>query len=167
MASETLEAPPDFHDLLRAPNTAVLSTVLPDGSLQGSPVWYWFDGVLVHVSTLAGRQKYRNLRRDPRLALTVFDPAQPLRYIEIRGTAELHDDPDSKMRDRIAVKHGFPDGMAFDPPDAKRVIAGVRGDQLSVRKASRRIVMACAIAARAAWVRLSMLRFMKSCVVPS
>ena len=49
VASETLQAPPDFHDLLRAPNTAVLSTVLPDGSLQGSPVWYWFDGVLVHV----------------------------------------------------------------------------------------------------------------------
>ncbi len=56
VASETLEAPPDFHDLLRAANTAVLSTVLPDGSLQGSPVWYWFDGVLVHVSTLAGRR---------------------------------------------------------------------------------------------------------------
>ena len=125
VASETLEAPPDFHDLLRAPNTAVLSTVLPDGSLQGSPVWYWFDGVLVHVSTLAGRQKYRNLRRDPRLALTVFDPAQPLRYIEIRGTAELHDDPDGEMRDRIAVKHGFPDGTAFDPPGAKRVIATI------------------------------------------
>ena len=106
MASETLEAPPDFHDLLHAPNTAVLSTVLPDGSLQGSPVWYWFDRVLVHVSTLAGRQKYRNLRRDPRLALTVFDPAQPLRYIEIRGTAELHDDPDGEMRDRIAVNAG-------------------------------------------------------------
>ena len=32
-----------------------LSTVLPDGSLQGSPVWYWFDGVLVHVSTLGGQ----------------------------------------------------------------------------------------------------------------
>ncbi len=125
MASETLEAPPDFRDLLRAPNTAVLSTVLPDGSLQGSPVWYWFDGVRVHVSTLAGRQKYRNLRRDPRLALTVFDPAQPLRYIEIRGTAELHDDPDGEMRDRIAVKHGFPDGTAFDPPGAKRVIATI------------------------------------------
>ena len=125
VASETLEAPPDFHDLLRAPNTAVLSTVLPDGSLQGSPVWYWFDGVRVHVSTLAGRQKYRNLRRDPRLALTVFDPAQPLRYIEIRGTAELHDDPDGEMRDRIAVKHGFPDGRAFDPPGAKRVIATI------------------------------------------
>jgi PPOX class probable F420-dependent enzyme len=77
------------------------------------------------VSTLAGRQKYRNLRRDPRLALTVFDPAQPLRYIEIRGTAELHDDPDGEMRDRIAVKHGFPDGTAFDPPGAKRVIATI------------------------------------------
>ena len=63
VTSENLEAPPDFHDLLRAPNTAVLSTVLPDGGLQGSPVWYWFDGALVHASTLAGRQKYRNLRR--------------------------------------------------------------------------------------------------------
>lgn len=98
---------------------------LTDGSLQGSPVWYWFDGVLVHVSTPASRQKYRNLRRDPRLVLTVFDPAQPLRYIEIRGTAELHDDPDGEMRDRIAVKHGFPDGTAFDPPGAKRVIATI------------------------------------------
>ena len=53
----------------------------------------------------------------------MFDPAQPLRYIEIRGTAELHDDPDGEMRDRIAV--GFPDGTAVDPPGAKRVIATI------------------------------------------
>lgn len=121
MASEAPKAPSDFHDLLRSPNTAVLSTVMPDGSLQGSPVWYWFDGERVHVSTVAARQKYRNLRRDPRLALTVFDPTQPLRYIEIRGAAELHDDPDGEMRDRIAVKHGFPDGKAFDSPGDERV----------------------------------------------
>jgi PPOX class probable F420-dependent enzyme len=125
VASEALRAPPDFHDLLRAPNTAVLSTVMPDGSLQGSPVWYWFDGVRVYVSTVAARQKYRNLQRDPRLALTVFDPAQPLRYIEIRGTAELSDDPDGEMRDRIAVKHGFPDGKAFDSPGDARVTVAI------------------------------------------
>ena len=75
----------------------------------------------MHVSTVVARQKYRNLRRDPRLALTVFDPARPLRYIEIRGTAELHDDPDGEMRDRIAVKHGFADGKAFDAPGDERV----------------------------------------------
>jgi len=121
MASESPKAPSDFHDLLNAPLTAVLSTVMGDGSLQGTPVWYWFDGAHVDVSTVTARQKYRNLKRDPRLALTVFDPARPLRYIEIRGTAELHDDPDGEMRDRIAVKHGFPDGRAFDPPGAERV----------------------------------------------
>ena len=121
MASSVLKAPPDFEDLLRAPNTAVLGTVMGDGSLQGSPVWYWFDGERVHVSTVVARQKYRNLRRDPRLVLTVFDPAQPLRYIEIRGTAELNDDPAGDMRDRIAVKHGFPDGRMFDAPGDERV----------------------------------------------
>jgi PPOX class probable F420-dependent enzyme len=121
MASEAPKAPSDFHDLLQGPHTAVLSTLMNDGSLQGSPVWYWFDGVSVHVSTVTARQKYRNLKRDPRLALTVFDPDQPLRYIEIRGTAELHEDPDGEMRDRIAVKHGFPDGRVFDPPGAARV----------------------------------------------
>ncbi|MGA2929142.1 MAG: PPOX class F420-dependent oxidoreductase [Solirubrobacteraceae bacterium] len=121
MASEIVETPSDFHDLLAGPNTAVLSTLMPDGSLQGSPVWFWFDGVRVHVSTVKARQKARNLRRDPRMALTVFDPAHPLRYIEIRGTAELHDDRDGAMRDRIAVKHGFPDGKAFDSPGDERV----------------------------------------------
>jgi PPOX class probable F420-dependent enzyme len=121
VASETLRAPSDFEDLLRAPNTAVLGSVMGDGSLQGSPVWYWFDGASVHVSTVVARQKYRNLRRDPRLVLTVFDPARPLRYIEIRGTAELQADPDGAMRDRIAVKHGFPDGRMFDAPGDERV----------------------------------------------
>jgi PPOX class probable F420-dependent enzyme len=121
VASETLTAPPDFEDLLRGPNTAVLGTVMPDGSLQGSPVWYWFDGASVYVSTVMARQKYRNLRRDPRLVLTVFDPEQPLRYIEIRGTAELHEDPAGEMRDRIVLKHGFADGSMFDAPGDERV----------------------------------------------
>jgi PPOX class probable F420-dependent enzyme len=94
VASEALTAPPDFDDLLLAPNTAVLGTVMADGSLQGSPVWYWFDGARVHVSTVAARQKHRNLQRDPRLVLTAFDPALALRYVEIRDTAELSDDPD-------------------------------------------------------------------------
>jgi hypothetical protein len=53
--------------------------------------------------------------------LTVFDPAEPLRYIEIRGAAELQEDPDGEMRDRIAVKRGFPDGRMFDGPGDQRV----------------------------------------------
>lgn len=121
MNTELVAIPLAYHDLLTAPNTAVLSTLSPDGSPQNTPVWFWFDGTSVHVSTVKGRQKYRNLVRDRRLAFTVVDPAQPLRYIEVRGTAELQDDPVGEMRDRIAAIHGYADGSVFDPPDAVRV----------------------------------------------
>ena len=110
-----------YHDLLEAATTAVLTTVMPDGSPQGSPVWFWFDGEAVVVSTTADRLKYRNVVREPRVAFTVFDPAAPLRYLEVRGRAVLEEDPPGEMRDRIARKHGFADGTAFDAPGARRV----------------------------------------------
>jgi PPOX class probable F420-dependent enzyme len=113
--------PESFRDLLEAPNTAVLTTLLADGSPQGSPVWFWFDGTAVHVSTTAQRLKHRNVLRDPRVSLTIVDPAKPLRYLEIRATAELEDDPEGILRDLIAAKHGYADGAAFDPPGSTRV----------------------------------------------
>ncbi|MEM9565531.1 MAG: PPOX class F420-dependent oxidoreductase, partial [Actinomycetota bacterium] len=113
--------PSDYHDLLTAPNTAVLTTLRADGGPNGSPVWFWFDGDEVVVSTRAERAKHRNVLRDPRVSLTVVDPERPLRYIEIRADAEIEPDPDGAMRDRIAAKHGYDDGGAFDPPGATRV----------------------------------------------
>jgi PPOX class probable F420-dependent enzyme len=110
-----------YHDLLHAPNTAVLASLLPDGTPQASPVWFWFDGERIMVSTTAERQKHRNVKRSPDVALTVVDPDQPLRYLEIRGRVELADDPEFVIRDAIARKHGFPDGGAFDEPGSHRV----------------------------------------------
>jgi PPOX class probable F420-dependent enzyme len=116
-----LQIPSAYHDLLTAANTAVFTTLQVDGSPNSSPVWFWFDGDDVFVSTLAERSKHRNLQRDPRVSLTVVDPERPLRYIEIRGTVEIEDDPNGQLRDRIAAKHGYEDGAAFDPPGATRV----------------------------------------------
>ena len=127
MAQPTPSLPEAFRDLLLGANTAVLTTLLADGSPQGSPVWYWSDdGRDLQISTTADRLKHRNVLRDNRVSVTIVDPARPLRYLEVRGTADIEDDPDGVVRDRIAVKHGFSDGAAFDEPGARRVTLRIR-----------------------------------------
>ncbi len=115
----------DYQDLLTAANTAVFVTIGPDGAPHASPVWFLFDGTNVSVSTTADRQKHRNMVRDHRVAFTVFDPAKPLRYLEIRGTVNLTDDTNNTDRDAVARKHGFADGAGFDGPGARRVTATI------------------------------------------
>ncbi len=115
----------EFRPLLEQPNTAVLVTLGPDGSPHASPVWFCLDGTRVLVSTTEDRQKHRNVRRDPRVALTVFDPASPLRYVEVRGLVTVAEDPDGALRDRIARSHGFADGSSFDSPGARRVVLSI------------------------------------------
>lgn len=116
-----MEIAPAYHDLLVAAHTAVLTTLQADGSPNSSPVWFWFDGERITVSTLAERAKHLNVARDPRVSFTVIDPERPLRYLEVRATASVEADPDGATRDRIAAKHGYADGAAFDPPGSTRV----------------------------------------------
>ncbi|MFZ4718553.1 MAG: PPOX class F420-dependent oxidoreductase [Ilumatobacteraceae bacterium] len=113
--------PVAYEDLLVGTNTAILVTLAADGAPHASPVWFLYEDGRVVVSTTADRQKHRNLVRDPRVAFTVVDPAKPLRYLEVRGTAALAADDGNVVRDRIAAKHGFADGGAFDAPGARRV----------------------------------------------
>ena len=71
--------------LLESPNFAHLATVMPDGSPQVTPVWVDYDGEHVLVDTAEGRQKPRNLRRDPRVALSVVDQGNAYAWVAIRG----------------------------------------------------------------------------------
>ena len=76
---------PELLALLRAPSTCYLATTMPDGSPQLTQTWVDTDGEHVLVNTVQGFQKLRNVERDPRVALTVSDPANPSRYVEVRG----------------------------------------------------------------------------------
>jgi PPOX class probable F420-dependent enzyme len=78
--------PASHLDLVDAPPVAALTTVMPDGAPQTSVVWCNFDGRHVLVSTMRGFQKERNMRRDPRVTLLCYDPREPLRCLEVRGT---------------------------------------------------------------------------------
>jgi len=78
--------PPDFLDLVTTKKAfADLATVMPNGSPQVTPVWFDFDGKYIRVNSARGRVKDKNMRRDPRVALSILDPDNPYRYLSIRG----------------------------------------------------------------------------------
>ena len=77
---------PDFLDLADCPPVAALTTVMPDGQPQTTAVWCDFDGECLRVNTMRGFRKEKNMRLNPRVTLLCFDPHEPLRYLEIRGT---------------------------------------------------------------------------------
>jgi PPOX class probable F420-dependent enzyme len=69
--------PDSFRDLFKKRTYASLSTLMPDGSPQVTPVWCDIDGDLVVINTVRGRQKEKNMRRDPRVAVAIIDPDNP------------------------------------------------------------------------------------------
>jgi PPOX class probable F420-dependent enzyme len=79
------KVPEKYSDLFQKRAFANLATLMPDGSAQVTPVWVDYDGQHVRINTARGRQKDKNMRRDPRVALAIADPDNPYRYLEVRG----------------------------------------------------------------------------------
>ncbi|WP_328885351.1 PPOX class F420-dependent oxidoreductase [Streptomyces sp. NBC_00316] len=96
---------PATASLLDGKNFATLATVNPDGGPQTSVVWFEREGDTVLISVTSGRKKARNIQRDPRVSLTVFDLSNPYRSAEIRGTAELLPDPDKELPKRLSQRY--------------------------------------------------------------
>ena len=95
--------PEKYQDLFQKKAFASLGTLMPDGRPQVTPVWVDFDGEHVIFNSAKGRQKDRNVRRDPRVALAIIDPDNPYRYMEIRGTvAEIRSE---REIDELAAWH--------------------------------------------------------------
>ncbi len=85
-ASATPVAIPASHrDLLTGAVYGVLTTIMPDGQPHCSVVWVDYDGALVRVNTTLERQKGRNMRANPLVALLVMDPCDSGRWVEVRG----------------------------------------------------------------------------------
>lgn len=82
----TLDIPESHQDLINGPRVAALTTLMPDGQPQTTVVWCNSDGTHVLVNTMRGFRKEKNMRANPKVTLLCYDPRQPLRYLEIRGT---------------------------------------------------------------------------------
>lgn len=117
MTSSTSD-PISFDDsvrsLLDGRNFAGVATIGPDGAPQNSVVWIKREGDTVLFSSIDARQKVRNLRRDPRISVSVYDLANPYNSVEIRGTAEIV--PDEAKRLPFELSHKY---LGIDPPAEK------------------------------------------------
>ncbi|WP_372669931.1 PPOX class F420-dependent oxidoreductase [Amycolatopsis kentuckyensis] len=110
--------------LLDGANYPVVATTNADGSPQSSVVWAKRDGDTVLFVTVQGRRKERNIRRDPRVSLSVFDLADPENYVEIRGRAEVTVEGGRELNDELARKYTG-DVFPPEPADVVRVLVRV------------------------------------------
>jgi len=98
-----VELPATVRELLEGPNYVHLATLMRDGAPHSVAVWAALEGNNIIVCTGDQALKARNTRRDPRVALSVTDMANPFRTAMIRGrVVEQRPDEDSKDMDRIS-----------------------------------------------------------------
>lgn len=123
--------PKTHEDILQSTAVAFVSTLGPKGEPQTSPVWFGWDGEALHFSHTKARQKYHNLTRDPRIAVTLVDPATPFRYIEIRGTATIEDDPSKAYIDVMSKKYTGNEQYQGNQPGDERIIISVKPEHVN------------------------------------
>ncbi len=107
---------PDSHrDLLERPLFGHPATIRPDGTPQVNPMWFLWDGEFLYFTNTTTRYKYRNVTANPSVSVSVNDPEQPYRYLEVRGTVERIDpDPKGEFFLKLADRYQ----LAFDGPPA-------------------------------------------------
>jgi PPOX class probable F420-dependent enzyme len=129
--------PAEVRELLEARNFAHLATTLPDGSPHSVPVWIGVEGDHVVFFTQPGSRKARNLERDPRVAISAVDAANPYRSAQLRGRVVgiVEGAEALEIIDRLAVKYTgepFPmrSGVVFlvEPERARLTVLPFRHD---------------------------------------
>jgi PPOX class probable F420-dependent enzyme len=123
-AEEEPMLPDAVRDLFDGTNFATIASINPDGAPQASVVWVRTDGDDIVFSTLKGRRKHRNMVRDPRVTIVVIDPSDPYRYVEVRGTVTMEDDPEGTLIRELSVKYTG-ETWKEPNPDSERVIVRI------------------------------------------
>ncbi len=89
----TAQIPESHRDLIDGAFTTALTTIMPDGQPQTTPVWCNREGDFVLINSMRQFRKTKNMRRNPKVTLLAYDPANPCRNIEIRGeVVEMSED---------------------------------------------------------------------------
>jgi PPOX class probable F420-dependent enzyme len=118
------EIPAAFLDLLTEKKSiANLATIQPDGSPQVTPVWFDYTNGHIRVNTAKGRVKARNMSVGTKVAMSILDPDNPYRYIQIRGTVtkEAVEGADAHI-DSLAKKYLGKDKYPWSGPNDVRVL---------------------------------------------
>jgi PPOX class probable F420-dependent enzyme len=124
--------PATHVDLFEKQAFANLGTLMKDGSPQVTPVWVDYDGKHVRINSAKGRVKDKNMRRDPRVSVSLQDPANPYRYLEVRGrvveiTEKGADDHINKLSQKYLGNAVYP----FRKPGEVRVTYIIEPEKVS------------------------------------
>jgi PPOX class probable F420-dependent enzyme len=130
-----LPAPPDTHlDLLERPLFAAWATLDNHGGPLVNPMWFLWDHAheVIRLTHTTKRANYANVRRDERVALLIWDPDDPYRYIQIRGVVQSIDaDPTGSLHEALQDRYR---GFVSDVSDRRsRVVISVRPVAYKVR----------------------------------
>ncbi len=127
----SIPIPDDVAEVLRQPVFAHLATINPDGTPQVTVIWLDVEGDRIVFSTAEGRVKPRNLRRDPRVSLSLTPPGKPYRNIVIKGRAVVIEPRGFGLIDRLAHKYTGSDRYEWATPGQVRVDVEIEVDHIS------------------------------------
>lgn len=101
----TIELPEYAKKLLDSGSHVTVATVMPDGMPQTSVLWATYDGDELLLSTIVGRAKERNWRRDPRTSVLIHDPSDPDHFVEVRGTVSMTTEGGPELINELSLKY--------------------------------------------------------------
>ena len=123
--------PEKYRDLFNKRAFASLGTIMPNGEVQVTPVWVDVDNGNLLFNSARGRVKDKNVRRDPRVTLTLIDPDNPYRYMEVRGRAvDITEKGASDHINKLAKKYLGVDKYPYAQPGEVRVLYRVKPEKV-------------------------------------
>ncbi len=115
--------PAGYVDLLDSTALAHVATIGPNGEPQVNPIWFDWDGAKIRFSQTTTRQKLKNVKDEPRISLSIVDPTNDYRYLEIRGrVVDIEPDPDFAFINKMAKKYIGQDRYPWGQPGDERVV---------------------------------------------
>ena len=126
--------PPEYLDLVQQKKAfANLATIMPDGTPQVTPVWFDYANGVIRVNSAKGRTKTRNMKEGAAVALSIMDPDNPYRYLQVRGKVTRVTEQDANAHiDSLAKKYIDKDKYPWSRPGETRVTFEIAPDAVQV-----------------------------------
>ncbi len=122
---------PEIAKLFQGKNFASFATLMNDGSPHVAPMWVDLDGDIILINTAVGRVKEKNIRRDNRIALSIYDQENPYNMVTVRGkVTDITEQGADEHIDKMAKKYFGADKYPFRTPDEQRIILKIQPEKI-------------------------------------
>ncbi|GHO98200.1 hypothetical protein KSF_082480 [Reticulibacter mediterranei] len=121
--------PEEFLDILQSKALMNVATIGPKGEPQVSATLLGWDGTSIFFTMNRIRQKRRNLEREPRIAISITDPANSFRSLEVRGRARIEEDVEYRFTNLLSQKYFGRDATADLLPGEERVVVFIEPER--------------------------------------